>query len=104
MPDISITRRSGIVLALRADAGRTLMEVLRDQGEVEAACGGQCVCATCHVHIDPTWMATVGLPAGIEVDLLDCSMERLPNSRLSCQITLTDALDGLAVTVAQAEG
>lgn len=104
MPDINITTRSGAVLALHPDVGRTLMEVLRDHGEVEAACGGQCVCATCHVHVAPAWMTAVGLPVGIEVDLLDNSMERRPNSRLSCQITLTAALDGLAVTVAPAEG
>lgn len=104
MLDISITTRSGSVLTLRPNEGRTLMDVLRDHGEVEAACGGQCTCATCHVHVDLVWMAAVGLPVGIEADLLDSSMERRPNSRLSCQITLTEALHGLAVTVAQAEG
>lgn len=104
MPDITITTRRGAVLALSVGNGRTLMEVLREHGEVEAACGGQCVCATCHVHVDPAWMDVIGAPAGIEVDLLDSSMERQANSRLSCQITLSAELDGLAVTVAPAEG
>lgn len=104
MPNITITTRRGAVLALAVGNGQTLMEVLREHGEVEAACGGQCVCATCHVHVDPAWIDVVGAPAGIEVDLLDSSMERQANSRLSCQITLCAALDGLAVTVAPAEG
>ncbi len=63
MPDITITTRRGAVLALSAHNGRTLMEVLREHGEVEAACGGQCVCATCHVHVDAAWMDVVGAPA-----------------------------------------
>ena len=104
MPNITITTRRGAVLALAVANGQTLMEVLREHGEVEAACGGQCVCATCHVHVDQAWMNVVGAAAGIEVDLLDSSMERQTNSRLSCQITLCAALDGLAVTVAAAEG
>jgi 2Fe-2S ferredoxin len=80
------------------------MDLLRDRGAVEAACGGQCVCATCHVHVAPEWMAAVGEATGVEQELLDCSLERRPNSRLSCQILITEALDGLRFTVAPAEG
>jgi 2Fe-2S ferredoxin len=71
---------------------------------VEASCGGQCACATCHVFIDEAWMSHVGSASETELDLLDSSIERQPNSRLSCQILLSAELDGLSVTVAPPEG
>jgi 2Fe-2S ferredoxin len=101
---LNITTREGTCVPIVADAGRSVMEVLRDRGEVEAACGGECVCATCHVHVDLDWIGVVGDAGELESALLDCSMERRPNSRLSCQIRLTNDMDGLALSVAAAEG
>lgn len=80
--------------------GWSLMETaLRNGVEgIVAECSGACGCATCHVMIDPAWMATVGEPNGMEDPLLDL-VDRTPTSRLSCQVKLREALDGLVVRV-----
>ena len=79
------------------------MEVIRDSGfdELLALCGGCCSCATCHVYVDPAFAGSVEPMSEDENDLLDSSDHRNETSRLSCQIHLTDALDGLKVTIAQ---
>lgn len=64
---------------------------------IEADCGGACACATCHVYVDPGWIDAVGAPAAMEVEMLQFVNDRRENSRLSCQIRVTDALDGLIV-------
>lgn len=101
---IHVTTRTGANLALAAQAGQPLMEALRDEGLVEALCGGQAACATCHVHVDEPWMAIVGQAQGQEADMLDSSLEKRPNSRLSCQILADERLEGLAITIAPFEG
>jgi 2Fe-2S ferredoxin len=78
--------------------GWTIMEMLRDAGlPVAAECGGACACATCHVYIDEAWRAKVGEPSPMEEDMLDFGYDVRPNSRLSCQIKVSDELDGLVV-------
>ncbi len=69
-----------------------------------AICGGSCACSTCHSYIDEAWMAAVGQPDDIEDSTLELALERKPNSRLTCQIEVSDALDGLVVHVAQNDG
>lgn len=103
MPKLVIINRAGDETALEAPAGRTLMEVIRDAGfdEMMALCGGCCSCATCHVHVDRAFADKLPALTGDESDLLDSSDHRDATSRLSCQITLTDALDGLRVTLAE---
>lgn len=102
MPRLLVTDRAGNTTEVDGDAGLSVMEVIRDNGfdELLALCGGSCSCATCHVHVADEWMAAVGSPAGDEDDLLDSSDNRTANSRLSCQIPFTAALDGLAVRIA----
>ena len=102
MPHISVTTRAGTTTEVKAKPGHSVMEIIRDGGfdELLALCGGSCSCATCHVHVDPEWMAAVGPATGDENDLLDSSDHRTANSRLSCQIDFTAALDGLKVTIA----
>ena len=65
-----------------------------------AACGGSCACATCHVYVDEAWMEKTGTPSLEESDMIDTAIDIQPNSRLSCQIKVTDALDGLVVRIA----
>lgn len=87
---------------MEGDAGLSVMEILRDNGfdDLLALCGGCCSCATCHVHVDPAFTALLP-PVGMdENDLLDSSDYRQGNSRLSCQVVMTDALDGMRVTIA----
>lgn len=104
MPTIHVTNRNGENYVIDTASGQSLMEALQERGDVEALCGGNCACATCHVHIDDAWCERVGAPTEDELALLEYSMERRPNSRLSCQIRIVDALDGLRLSIARAEG
>jgi 2Fe-2S ferredoxin len=103
MPQITVVDQSGQQRAIEAPEGRTLMEVIRDNGfdELLALCGGCCSCATCHVHIDPSFMDKLPAMSEDENDLLDSSDHRNEYSRLSCQIPVSGALAGLTVTIAQ---
>ncbi len=103
MPKITVINHAGEATSIDAAEGRTLMEVIRDNGfdELLALCGGCCSCATCHVHIDPSFADRTPKMSDDESDLLDSSDHRDANSRLSCQIPVTAALEGLTVTIAQ---
>lgn len=102
MPTVYVTTREGEQRVVQATSGRSLMENLREGGidEILALCGGNCSCATCHVHVAEEWLAQLPTMSADEDDLLDSSDDRRSDSRLSCQIPVTDALDGLTVTVA----
>lgn len=104
MTRVNVTTRSGDKRTIDAKAGQSLKEALLEGGitEINAItnCGGCCSCGTCHVFVDPTDMARVPPMKGQENDLLYSHEDRRPNSRLSCQIRVTDELDGLSVTVA----
>jgi len=103
MPQITVVNQSGEETSVDAPEGRTLMEVIRDNGfdELLALCGGCCSCATCHVHIDASFVDKLPEMSEDENDLLDSSEHRNEYSRLSCQIPVTAALEGLKVTIAQ---
>ncbi len=64
---------------------------------IEAECGGMCSCATCHVYVDPAWFEATGSPENIEQDMLESALDLQETSRLSCQIEVSDELDGLIV-------
>ncbi|WP_109332375.1 2Fe-2S iron-sulfur cluster-binding protein [Rhodococcus oxybenzonivorans] len=100
-----VTRRDGLPTVIEAAGGRSVMELIRDHGidELLAMCGGCCSCATCHVYVDPAFADRLPPMTGEEDDLLDSAASRDANSRLSCQLAFTDALDGLRVTIAQEE-
>jgi len=102
MPRISIVDREGRTRALEAQAGHSLMEAMRDAGidELLALCGGCLSCATCHVYIGGDHADRLEPMSADEDDLLDSSGHRRPESRLSCQIMLSDALDGLVAEIA----
>ncbi len=102
MPQLIVTTREGEEQTLDAEVGLSVMEVIRDAGidEILALCGGCCSCATCHVHVDPDFAGQLPAMSEDEDDLLESTGTRDENSRLSCQITVTDALDGLHVTIA----
>ncbi len=105
MVAIHVTNRAGQAHTLQGQSGSTLMEVLRDANmDVEAICGGCCSCAPCHVFIDGAWTAKLPPRSADEQELVEETESYRPdNSRLSCQIKLTDALDGLTLTVAPEE-
>ena len=83
-----------------ASAGLTLLDVARIHDlAIEGACGGSMACATCHVVVDPAYMDRLPAPSAEEEDMLDLAAEVQANSRLGCQIRLTEAVDGLVVSV-----
>ena len=102
MPKLNIVTRDGTETTVEGRDGWSVMENIRDAGidELLALCGGCCSCATCHVHVDPAWLAALPAMAPDEDDLLESSDFRVAESRLSCQIPFTDALGGLRVTIA----
>ena len=102
MPKLVVVNRAGEEKTVEASAGLSVMEVIRDNGfdELLALCGGCCSCATCHVYVDGAFADKVTPLSEDENDLLDSTDHRTENSRLSCQIEITDALDGLKVTIA----
>ncbi len=103
MPNIIVVSRDGTEKTVEAENGLSVMEVIRDNGfdELLALCGGCCSCATCHVHVDPDFNEKLTPMDEDENDLLDSSDHRNEQSRLSCQITVEDKLDGLRVTIAE---
>jgi 2Fe-2S ferredoxin len=102
MPKLVVVTREGEESVFEAEAGLSVMEIIRDNGvdELLALCGGCCSCATCHVFVDPAFAALLPDMSDDENDLLDSSDHRDDRSRLSCQIAMTDDLDGLIVTIA----
>ena len=102
MPELIVVNRDGAEQAVEGDKGLSVMEVIRDHGfdELLALCGGCCSCATCHVYVDPAFADALPAMSEDENDLLDSSDHRNETSRLSCQVVLSDALDGLRVTIA----
>ncbi|MBX9607617.1 MAG: 2Fe-2S iron-sulfur cluster binding domain-containing protein [Gammaproteobacteria bacterium] len=104
MPVLNVTDRDGTSSLLTAAPGTTLMAALRAEGMVEAICGGTCSCATCHVHIAAAWWEAVGPPTLEETTMLEFSLERRETSRLACQVLLGPEHDGLALSIAPAEG
>ena len=97
---ILVTDQEGVEHELEGLDGWRVMEVIRDWGlNIKAECGGACTCATCHVWVDEAWYGKLPPARDDEEDLIFSTMDQKPTSRLSCQIILNDALDGLQVTL-----
>ena len=101
MAKITYIAADGSQYEVDAENGSTVMENAIRNGVpgIEAECGGACACATCHVYVDEAYKEVVGDPEPMEEDMLDFAYDLRPNSRLSCQIQVTDELDGLVVTI-----
>ena len=98
---IFATDRQGKEHVLEGRDGWSVMEILRDGGlDIAAECGGACACATCHVYVNGGWLEKLPPRSDGETDMLDMALAVEPNSRLSCQIVCSEALDGIKVTVA----
>lgn len=101
MSKLYVTDREGTEHVLEGTPGWSAMEIIRENNlPIEAACGGCCACATCHVYVAPEWLGRLNEPNPDEGMMLDEAFEVRDNSRLSCQIKYSDALDGLKVTLA----
>jgi ferredoxin, 2Fe-2S len=105
MPQLIVTTQDGETRELDVEGNRTVMEIIREKGvgELLALCGGCCSCATCHVYVDADYADRLPPMSADEDALLSGSDHRRAPSRLSCQIPMTDALDGLRVTIAPAD-
>ncbi len=105
MAKLTVVTRNGSETVLDSKSGISVMEAIRDNGidEMLALCGGCCACATCHVYVEGPAAATLPPVGADENDLLDSSDHRQESSRLACQLTISDALDGLRVVIAPAD-
>ena len=101
MPKITFIEANGNTIETEGEVGATVMEtaIMNGVPGIVAECGGACTCATCHGYIDPDWTAIVGPPSMMEEDMLDFAFDVRPTSRLSCQIRMKAAYDGLTVHV-----
>ena len=106
MPKITYIEHDGTERTVDAEVGATVMEtaIRNNVPGIVAECGGACSCATCHVHVDEAWSAKVGPPSPMEEDMLDFAFDVKPTSRLSCQIKVSDELDGLIVKTPSQQG
>ena len=100
MVKITFIQPDGADATVEAEPGMTVMETAKKAmiDGIEAECGGACACATCHVYVDEAWKEKTGAPSPMEEDMLDFGFDVRPNSRLSCQIKVSDELDGLVVS------
>ncbi|MEH1017718.1 2Fe-2S iron-sulfur cluster-binding protein [Micromonospora sp. CPCC 206060] len=102
MPTIIFHAPDGTIHKVEARAGASAMETAVKLGVpgIVAECGGALSCATCHVFVSPEWLELTGTASEFETEMLDdAATERTPTSRLSCQIRMTDELDGLELTI-----
>ena len=101
MPRITYIEHNGTRREVDAIVGSTVMNTAIDNlvPGIDADCGGECSCATCHVVVDAAWTDRVGPPNEREDQMLDQNPDRETTSRLSCQVPVTEELDGLVVTV-----
>jgi 2Fe-2S ferredoxin len=99
MVKITFIDTAGTARTVEGEVGSTVMETAIKNAVpgIEAECGGACACSTCHVYIDDAWREKVGAPSPMEEDMLDFAYEVKPSSRLSCQIKVSEELDGLTV-------
>ncbi len=102
MAQLVVITREGEEKTIEAQSGFNAMEAIRDAGidELLALCGGCCSCATCHVYVDPAFADRLPAMSEDENDLLDSSDHRQENSRLSCQIIVSEDTEGLRLTIA----
>ena len=100
MPKITYIENSGESKTVEVENGLSVMKgaIQNNISGIDADCGGSMACATCHVYVEDKWLDRLAKPEDGEVDMIDMAFEPKKNSRLSCQITVTDEIDGLIVT------
>ncbi len=107
MPKITYIEHDGSEHRIEVPTGRSVMQGAVDNNVpgIDADCGGECACATCHVYIDAAWLELIGRPAAgsQEASMLSFAAVTQPDSRLSCQLQVTDALDGLVVRMPEGQ-
>ena len=99
MPTITFIDHQGVQHTVQSTSGKTVMQTALDNGieGIVAECGGSCACGTCHCYVDDQWVGKVPQRSSIETETLECAVGVMDNSRLSCQIKITDDMDGLII-------
>lgn len=105
MPTVKFVTHNGESHDVHVQAGTSVMQAAVNEGldAVMAECGGCCTCGTCHVYIDDVWVSKLTVPNENEQSMLDCVAEPATNSRLSCQVRVTDELDGIVVHLPESQ-
>ena len=105
MPKVTFIAFDGTPHAVEAPTGLSLMRAALDNNVrgIDGDCGGNCACATCHVFIAPEWADKLGPRTQAEDEMLNFAAELRDSSRLACQITLSDELDGLVVSMPEGQ-
>ena len=105
MPQITYIEHNGTEHSIEVPNGNSVMQGAMDNliEGIVAECGGACSCATCHVKVDEAWFEKTGGPGELEEQMLECAIDAGPTSRLSCQITVSDELDGLVVHLPESQ-
>ncbi|CAN5420623.1 2Fe-2S iron-sulfur cluster binding domain-containing protein [Phenylobacterium sp. 20VBR1] len=105
MAKVTYIENNGTEHVIDVKAGLTVMEgaVKNNVPGIDADCGGACACATCHVYVDAAWESKTGTKSAMEESMLDFAENVEPNSRLSCQIKVSDELDGLVVRMPESQ-
>ena len=105
MPRVKFVQADGTTSEVEAVSGDSVMETAIDNDipGIVAECGGACSCATCHVYVDEGWLDRLPAPDSLEDGMLDCVIDRKPNSRLSCQLRVSDDIDGITVRVPESQ-
>jgi 2Fe-2S ferredoxin len=105
MPKLTFVEHDGTEHILEVAEGTTVMRAALNNGVpgIMADCGGECACATCHAYLDPAFFAYAGVPGEEERDMLECAIEVRENSRLTCQVVVSDALDGMVVRLPESQ-
>jgi len=107
MPKVTYIEFNGTAHEAEVPLGLSVMRGAVDNNipGIDADCGGECACATCHVYLEPEWLAKIGtpVPGSQEASMLSFAAVAQPNSRLSCQITMTEELAGLVVRMPEGQ-
>lgn len=105
MPTVTYIKYNGSIEEIHVEPGTSVMQGAVDNmiDGIMGDCGGVCSCATCHCYVDDAWADKVGKPSDVEADMLACVLNPEDNSRLSCQIIVTDELDGLVVRLPESQ-
>lgn len=105
MPRITFISADGTATEVSGDIGQSVMSVAVNAGieVILAECGGACACGTCHCYVDAAWAQRLAPPTDSEAAMIDCVIAPRPESRLTCQLRLTDELDGLVLHLPAAQ-
>ena len=105
MAKVTYVEHDGTEHTIEVKNGMSVMEgaIKNNVPGIDADCGGACACATCHVYVDAAWEGKTGEKSAMEESMLDFAENVEPSSRLSCQIKVSDALDGLVVRMPESQ-